>query len=857
MTKQKFSVTGMSCASCSAHVEKAVQKVSGVRSVAVSLLTNSMMVEYEESQTSPEAIIQAVQQAGYGAMLPVSGKAQSGRAKADGPSAADEADSMKKRLIWSFVFMIPLFYLAMGHMMNWPLPSIFLGDQNLLTFALTQFLLCLPVLVVNRKYFIGGFHALWNRAPNMDSLIAIGSSAAVVYSVWSLYRMGWDMGRGDLSAAHAHAMELYFETAAMILALITLGKYLAARSKGKTSEAITRLMELTPKTALVERDGAVLEIPAEEVVKGDIVHIKPGQRIPVDGILLEGESAVDESALTGESLPVDKRPGDKLTGASVNKNGFLKMRADRVGEDTALAQIIRLVEDAGASKAPIAKLADKVSGVFVPIVIAIALVSAVIWLLLGYGPAFSISIGIAVLVVSCPCAQGLATPTAIMVGTGKGAENGILIKSGEALETAHLADTVVLDKTGTVTEGRLQVTDVLSLAGQTEEELLSLAAGMELHSEHPLGEAVVRAAESRGIAPREAGSLESIPGRGIHTVIDGADFYAGNRIFLEEKQIPLANAPQNAVQLEKDGKTVLYFADAEKILGIIAAADTIKATSAQAVQELHDLGLRVVMLTGDSAQTAQAIQKKAGIETVIAQVLPDEKEQHVRRLQEEGRKVIMVGDGINDAPALARSDVGIAIGTGTDIAIESADIVLMRGDLRDVVTAIRLSRAVIRNIKENLFWALCYNTLGIPLAAGLLYPLFHITLNPMFGAASMSLSSICVVTNALRLKFFKPLPSACPLPPAEEEKLPSAPAEHVKEQEKLLGVSGMMCSHCVAHVTEALEALGGVRAEVSLENASAKVFMSREIPDEELKKAVESAGYEVTSIQTPEKEQKK
>lgn len=846
--KQKFLVTGMSCASCSAHVEKAVAKVPGVISVSVSLLTNSMMVDFDQQKTAPEAIIQAVQQAGYGAALPDSGKKT--EKKSPAKMEEDAAASMKKRLVWSMVFMIPLFYLAMGHMMHWPLPGIFMGDENLLIFALTQFLLCLPVLIVNRKYFTGGFKALWNRSPNMDSLIAIGSSAAVVYSVWGLYRMSWDMGRGDLAAAHSHAMNLYFETAAMILALITLGKYLETRSKGKTSEAISRLIALAPKTALVERDGEVLEIPAEDVLKGDIVHVKPGQRIPVDGILLEGESAVDESALTGESLPVDKKPGDKLTGASVNRNGFLKMRAERVGEDTALAQIIRLVEDASASKAPIAKLADKVSGVFVPVVIGIALVSALIWLALGYGPAFSLSIGIAVLVISCPCALGLATPTAIMVGTGKGAENGILIKSGEALETAHLADTVVLDKTGTITEGRLQVTDILPLAGQTEEELLALAAGMELKSEHPLGQAVVQAGESRGISPVSMDSLQSVPGRGIRTTANGAEFYAGNRIFLEEMQIPLANAPEKAVQLEEEGKTVLYFADKTRILGLIAAADTIKATSAQAVQELHDLGLKVVMLTGDSARTAKAIQQKAGIETVIAQVLPDEKEQQIRKLQEEGRKVIMVGDGINDAPALARADVGIAIGTGTDVAIESADIVLMRGDLRDVVTAVRLSRAVIRNIKENLFWALCYNSLGIPLAAGLFYPLCHMTLNPMFGAAAMSLSSVCVVANALRLKFFKPLPSACPVPPAVPEKT----AEQEPFQ-KRVGVEGMMCDHCVAHVTEALESLDGVvKADVSLKDAAAVVTLSKEIPAETIKHAIEGAGYQVTSLDDPAKE---
>ena len=850
--KQKFNVTGMTCASCSAHVEKAVRKLSGVNDVTVSLLTNSMTVEYDENALGPAEIIKAVQQGGYGASLPA-GPKEKGAAPARENTAAEEERAMKRRLVWSFVFMIPLFYLSMGHMMNWPLPGIFLGMENAMTFAFTQFLLCLPILIVNRKYFTGGFKALWNRAPNMDSLIAIGSSAAVVYGVWAIYRIGWGLGHGDMALVHEYSMDLYFETAGMILALITLGKYLESRSKGKTSEAITRLMALAPKTALVERDGQVVEVPAEEVVRGDILHIKPGQSVPVDGIVVEGDSAVDESALTGESVPVEKHPGDKLTGASINKNGFLKMRAEKVGEDTALAQIIRLVEEASATKAPIAKLADRVSGVFVPVVIAIALISALIWLALGYGPAFSISIGIAVLVVSCPCALGLATPTAIMVGTGKGAENGILIKSGEALETAHLADTVVLDKTGTVTEGKLRVTDLIPLAGQSAEELLALAAGMELHSEHPLGEAVVEEAKRRGVAPKEAGSLTSVPGRGIRTTVDGAEFLAGNRIFMEENQISLAKAPQTAVQLEEDGKTVLYFADREKILGLVAAADTIKPTSAQAVQELHDLGLKVVMLTGDSARTAEAIRRRAGIETVIAQVLPDEKEAQVRALQEQGRKVVMVGDGINDAPALARADVGIAIGTGTDVAIESADIVLMRGDLRDVVTAIRLSRAVIRNIKQNLFWALCYNSLGIPLAAGVFFIPFALKLNPMFGAAAMSLSSVCVVTNALRLKFFKPLPSACPLPPAEEpQPAPASPADPAEAgaagTHVTLLIEGMMCEHCVAHVTEALESLPGVTAEVSLEQKSATVTMRQPVSGQALKQAVEEAGYSVLSI---------
>lgn len=842
--KQKFQVTGMSCASCSSHVEKAVKHLAGVQNVSVSLLTNSMVVEYDEIALKPEQIIQAVQQAGYGAMLPNAEKIKKSEEK------TDETIGMRKRLIWSVVFILPLFYLSMGHMMDWPLPSLFTGTENAMIFAFTLFLLCLPILIINHHYFTGGFRALWHRAPNMDSLIAIGSSAAVIYGIWAIYQIGWGLGHGDTDLVHQYMMDLYFETAGMILTLISVGKYLEARSKGKTSDAITKLIALAPKTAFVERDGEVLEIPSEDVMKGDTLHIRPGQRVPVDGIVLEGNSSVDESALTGESIPVEKMPGDRVTGASVNNNGFLKIRAEKVGEDTALAQIIRLVEEAGASKAPIARLADRVSGVFVPIVIAIAVVATLIWLVAGYGLAFSLSIGIAVLVVSCPCALGLATPTAIMVGTGKGAENGILIKSGEALETAHMADTVVLDKTGTVTEGKLRITDIIPLAGQSEESLLQFAAGMEQKSEHPLGQAVMQEAKMRGILPDEMDSLQSIPGRGIRTAQSGTSYIAGNLIFLQENGISVGDVSKIADKLEEEGKTVLYFADTQKVLGLIAAADTIKPTSAEAVQQLHNLGLHVMMLTGDSSKTAEAIRKKAGIETAAAQVMPDQKEEEVRRLQQQGKKVIMVGDGINDAPALARADVGIAIGTGTDVAIESADIVLMHGDLRDVVTAIRLSRAVIRNIRQNLFWALCYNCLGIPLAAGVFFLPFALKLNPMFGAAAMSLSSIFVVTNALRLKLFKPLPSACPAnapqeKDAEQMLIPPEPKETIKK----IGVEGMMCEHCVAHVTEALEQIDGVKAEVSLTDKQAIVRFCTQVSDEQLKQAIEAAGYEVTNIQ--------
>ncbi len=830
----------MSCASCSAHVEKAVGGVSGVSQVAVSLLTNSMTVEYDESRTNAAAIVRAVENAGYGAS-PEGGEKKSGGETAQ--AAADAASaSVKRRLIVSFTFLIPLFYLSMGHMMGWPLPGIFLGHENALIFAFTQLLLCLPIVAVNHKYFTGGYKALWHRAPNMDSLIAIGSSAAIVYGIWAIYCIGWGLGHGDMEMVHSYSMDLYFETSGMILALITLGKFLEARSKGKTSEAISKLIALTPKTAFVERDGKETEIPAEDVVPGDTVVIRPGARVPVDGVVCEGSSSVDESALTGESIPVEKQPGDKLTGGTINKAGFLKMQARKVGNDTALAQIIRLVEEAASSKAPIAKLADRVSGVFVPVVIGIAILATIVWLLVGKGVAFAISIGIAVLVISCPCALGLATPTAIMVGTGKGAENGILIKSGEALETAHLVDTVVLDKTGTVTEGAPRVTDLLPLE-MAPEEFLRLAAAMESRSEHPLAEAVVRAAEEKGLDLPEVSAFRSIPGRGIEAEVGGRRYFAGNLALMEEQGVDLKDTGSRAEELAGEGKTVLYFADEAAVLGLIAAADTIKPTSAEAVAEMKALGLQVVMLTGDSPRTAEAIRKQAGIETVVAGVLPDGKEQEIRRLQEQGRKVAMVGDGVNDAPALARADVGMAIGAGTDVAIESADIVLMKSDLRDVATAVRLSRAVIRNIKENLFWALCYNSLGIPLAAGVFYAALHWKLNPMFGAAAMSLSSVCVVTNALRLRFFK----------ADHKPVPAEPraAAPAGEREVVLHISGMMCGHCTGRVTKALEDLGA-QAEVTLEPGMARVKAPAAVSDKALQKAVEDAGYKVTSLEHPD-----
>lgn len=831
---QKFDVTGMTCSACSAHVEKSIGKLEGVSSVQVNLLANQMKVEYDEKALTSDQIIKAVEAAGYGAALH-----QNGTVKVAEPvkTANKETEAMKFRLIVSFVFMIPLFYLSMGHMMNWPLPQLFTAHENALIFVFTQFLLCLPIVAVNKKYFINGFKTLWKRSPNMDSLIAIGSSAAIVYGIFAIYRIGYGLGHGDMETVHQYAMDVYFETAAMILALITLGKYLEARSKGKTSEAITKLMDLAPKTAWIETPDGEKEVPVEEVQIGDIVIVKPGQSIPVDGIITEGNSSIDESALTGESIPVEKSVGDKVTGAGLNKNGYFKFRAVKVGNDTALAQIIQLVEEASASKAPIAKLADKVSRVFVPVVISIAVAAFIIWLLLGYSFEFAMSIGIAVLVISCPCALGLATPTAIMVGTGKGAENGILVKSAEALETAHRIQTMVLDKTGTVTEGKPQVTDVLPAENIDRQWLLKIAASLEKQSEHPLAEAVIKKAEEEKVSLFRAEQFVSVSGRGIRAEINGKHYCAGNKMFLKESGIVVEKWEEKAQKMSDEGKTPLFFAEEKKLIGIIAAADVVKKTSAQAVSELIKMGIDVVMVTGDNERTAKAIQKQIGIPHVIAEVMPQDKEAEVRKLQEAGKTVAMVGDGINDAPALARADVGIAIGAGTDIAIESADIVLMKSDLLEAVTAVRLSKAVIRNIKENLFWALIYNSLGIPLAAGVFYSLLGWKLNPMFGAAAMSLSSVCVVLNALRLKLFR----------TEYEK---SYKENKGENfmEKKLIIEGMSCSHCSGRVEAALNALDGVSAKVNLEEKTATVTLSQSISDEILIKSVTDAGYTVKEI---------
>ncbi len=855
--KQKFNVTGMTCSACSAHVDKAVRKVPGVSEVNVNLLSNSMTVEYDPDKTSPQAIEAAVAEAGYGASCPL--PAAKGGARAAAPAAdpmAEELKSMKRRLIVSFVFLIPLFYIAMGHMMGWPLPAFFHQPSNALVVAFIQFLLTLPIMFINRKYYTVGFKTLWHRSPNMDSLIALGSAAAVVYGVAALFLIAWNLGRaaygvGDTAAALAHvehwSMDLYFESAGMILTLITLGKWLETRSKGKTSEAITRLMDLAPKTAMVLRDGQEVELPVEDVVVGDLIVVRPGGRIPVDGVVTEGASSVDESALTGESLPVEKLPGHKVAAASINKSGSFTFRATRVGEDTTLAQMIRLVDEAASSKAPIAKLADKVAGVFVPTVIGIAIVTAIVWLIATGGDVTrALTAGVAVLVISCPCALGLATPVAIMVGTGKGAENGILIKSAEALETLHTVKTVVLDKTGTLTQGKPVVTDCRPAPGVTEEELLMVAASLEKPSEHPLADAIVAEAAERNIPLAPVEDFEAVHGRGVKASLHGSPVLAGNAAMLADSGVDLAGFDAEAAWLSEQGKTPLYFAEEGRLLGVVAVADTPKPTSAEAVSQFKKLGIQVVMLTGDNQRTADAVGRALGVDTVVAGVLPQDKEKKVASLQAEGRKVAMVGDGINDAPALARADVGLAIGAGTDVAIESADIVLMKSDLLDAVTAVRLSKATIRNIKENLFWAFIYNIIGIPVAAGVLYPLFQIQLNPMIAAAAMSLSSVCVVSNALRLKFFKPTPrdrETDPVVQTIDEK------GDTRQMKKTLNVEGMMCAHCKAHVEKALAGVDGVTEAVAdLESKTATVTLSKDVPDETLKAAVAEAGYQVVSI---------
>ena len=861
MRKEQFDITGMTCSACSARVEKSVAKLPGIQEVSVNLLKNSMVASYDETALDTGQIVQAVEKAGYGA-IPKAGQNKSTAAPAAASASAGkpavstaqaEYKQMKGRLLLSALFTIPLFYISMGHMMGWPLPSGLLGMENAITFAFTQFLLLIPVVFVNAKYYRMGFKTLFHGSPNMDSLIAIGSGAAIVYGIYAIFKIGIGFGHGDMETVHSFMMDLYFESAGMILTLITLGKTLEARAKGKTSDAITKLMNLAPKTATVERDGQELSIPVEEVQLGETLIVKAGESVPVDGIVIEGFSSVDESALTGESIPVEKHIGDKVIGATTSKSGYFKMQATKVGDDTTLAQIVRLVDEATSSKAPIAKLADKVSSVFVPVVISIALIAVVVWLLLGYGFEFALSIGISVLVISCPCALGLATPTAIMVGTGKGASNGILIKSAEALETAHSVDTVVLDKTGTITQGTPVVTNMLCMEGVRQKELLQIAASLEKLSEHPLADAIVAEAEKAGLPFLPVENFGQIPGQGLMGQIGNETCLAGNRRLLAENGINGGALLQLGEKMAVDGKTPLFFARGGRLIGVIAVADVVKPTSRQAVQELADMGIEVVMLTGDNAKTAEAIRRQVGVDRVVAEVFPQDKEKEIRCLQSEGKKVAMVGDGINDAPALARADVGIAIGAGTDVAIESADIVLMKSDLLDVSTAIQLSKAVIRNIKQNLFWAFIYNIIGIPVAAGLFYLPFGMKLNPMIGAFAMSFSSVFVVSNALRLRWFKAKHTADAEPDTSqmyEQKPIQKEDKGVIQMEKVMNIEGMVCGNCVKHVDKALREIEGItQVEVSLEKKMAQVQLNQDVPDDVLKTAVEEAGYQVVSIQ--------
>lgn len=836
---EKFDVTGMTCSACSSRVEKCVSKLEGVEEVSVNLLTNSMQVKYKDDAIDEGKIIAAVEKAGYGASVHQGNTKKKESIKVD--AVEDAMHSMKHRLLVSFIFLIPLFYISMGHMMGLAIPAFLSGMENAIAYAFTQFLLCLPILYVNRKYYQVGFKTLAHGAPNMDSLIAIGSAAAMIYGVVAIYGIGYGLGIHDMEIVERFHMDLYFESAATILTLITLGKYLEAKSKGKTSEAISKLMDLAPQTALVYRNDREIEVPVEEVILGDVVIVKPGAKVPVDGVILEGSTSLDEAAITGESIPVEKGVGDSVVGATINKSGSIKFRATRVGNDTTLARIIQLVEDASASKAPIAKMADKIAGVFVPVVIVIAILASAYWLIQGQSIEFALSIGISVLVISCPCALGLATPVAIMVGTGKGAENGILIKSGEALETAHAIQCVVMDKTGTITEGKPQVTDVIAI-NTSRNELLDLALSLEKPSEHPLAEAIVAYSEKAGFKAQRADEFKAVFGKGVEAVIKNKHYLAGNQRMMEEAGLDCSSILNQLNTLADEGKTPLIFADDEHILGILAVADVVKPTSLEAIQRFQKQGIDVVMLTGDNKRTAEAIRSQLNINTVIAEVLPQDKERVIAELQAKGQKVAMIGDGINDAPALARADVGIAIGAGTDVAIESADIVLMRSDLLDAVTAVRLSKAVIRNIKENLFWAFFYNSVGIPLAAGLFYTAFNLKLNPMFGAAAMSLSSVCVVSNALRLKFFKTDHTAVQITTADEDK------KQGESKMKTIKIEGMMCMHCVAHVEKALNAIEGVHAEVDLEKKQAVVTLDQEVSDDTLKAAITDAGYTVESI---------
>ena len=841
-----YTVTGMSCAACSARVEKAVAAVPGVTSVAVSLLTNSMAVE---GTASDSAIVKAVEDAGYGAKPKGAQQKGSSRA-ADEEALKDHETPVLKRRLWtSLIFVAVLMYISMGHMMwSWPLPSFF--DGNHVAMGLAQLLLAAIVMVINQKFFINGFKGVLHGAPNMDTLVALGSAASFIYSVAALFLMTDAQLKGDAAAVMGYMHEFYFESAAMILALITVGKMLEARSKGRTTDALKGLMKLAPKTATLVKDGVETTVPIEDVNIGDEFAVRPGENIPVDGIVLEGVSAVNESALTGESIPVDKAAGDKVSAATANQSGYLRCRATRVGEDTTLSQIIRMVSDAAATKAPIAKVADKVSGIFVPTVITIAVITTVVWMLLGKEFGFALARGISVLVISCPCALGLATPVAIMVGSGLGAKNGILFKTAESLENCGRVQIVALDKTGTVTSGEPRVTEIIPAEGVTEDELLDAAYALENKSEHPLARAIIIKGQEKGRTPAEVADFCALPGNGLTAQLNGEKLLGGSLRFISDQTPIPADMKARADALAERGKTPLLFLCGDKFLGIIAVADTIKEDSPQAVAELKNMGIRVVMLTGDNERTARAIGEQAGVDQVIAGVLPDGKETVIRNLQKKGRTA-MVGDGINDAPALTRADMGIAIGAGTDVAIDAADVVLMNSRLSDVPAAIRLSRATLRNIHENLFWAFCYNVIGIPLAAGCFIAILGWKLNPMFGAAAMSLSSFCVVSNALRLNLFK-LHSATKdkkIQPVELEGIPSGSGKENNTMTKTLTIEGMMCGHCEAHVKKALEALPGVAsAEVSHVKGTAIVTLTADVADETLKKAVEAEDYKVTGI---------
>ncbi|WP_323668926.1 heavy metal translocating P-type ATPase [Aliarcobacter butzleri] len=837
MKSQKFDIKGMTCSACSTAVDRNVKKLEGINEVNVNLLNNSMIVKYDENVLNNETIIKKVQDAGYEAFLVENGKKNQKNLTEENLSKT-ETNELKNRLIISFIFAIPLFYISMGHMLNWYLPHLFHGYSNAITFAFTQFLLALPIVFINIKYYKVGFKTLYKGSPNMDSLIAIGTSAAMIYGVFSIYKIGYGLGNNDIDIVIQYSHDLYFESAAIVLTLITLGKFLEARAKENTSEAINKLINLTPKTALVLRNNQEIEIPVDELVLKDIVIVKPGNIVPTDGVIIFGNSSIDESMLTGESLAVSKKVGDKVIGASINKSGSFKFEVTKLGEDTVLSQIIKLIEEASSSKAPISKLADRISAIFVPTVIVISILATVTWLFLGYSFEFALSIGIAILVISCPCALGLATPTAIMVGTGKGAQNGILIKSAESLEIAHTINTVVIDKTGTITEGKTQVTDIFTSEKITQDKLLQLCATIEKNSEHPLADAILKKAQEKEIELLNATDFEALNGLGIKAKVEDRVFYIGNKKLLDSKNISLDLFYEKSEKLANEGKTPIFIADENEVLGLIAISDVVKPTSKDAILEFEKMGLEVIMLTGDNYKTANAIAKQININNVIAEVLPQDKEKEIQKLQSLGKKVAMIGDGINDAPALVRADVGIAIGAGTDIAIESANIVLVKSDLLDAVKAIQLSNAVIKNIKQNLFWAFFYNIIGIPLAAGAFYTLLGWKLSPMFAGAAMSLSSVTVVLNALRLKLFEPKISKNLL---EQNNISKG-----DKMEKILKVDGMTCGHCKARVEKVVSAIDGVDSvDVDLASKNVTVKMSKDISEQTLSDVIVDAGYEV------------